>query len=123
VKKVSFVNEFRMVKEHPLGKGEVHSSILCGSTTKTHRIWLFASIAESAFGKYRQNKTRSSPLIVIPTAPSGAIVLEAVKVWPGKAGVCREVGTTANLDSSCARWRERSHGRDEETDFQIEQRN
>jgi hypothetical protein len=46
--------------EHPLGKGEVHSSILCGSTTKTHRIWLFASIAESAFGKYRQNETRSS---------------------------------------------------------------
>ena len=61
--------------------------------------------------------------IVIPTAPSGAIVLEAVKVWPGKAGACRKVGTTANLDSSCARWRERSHGRDEETDFQIEQRN
>jgi hypothetical protein len=38
-----------------------------------------------------------SPLIVIPTAPSGAIVLEAVKVWPGH--------------------------RDEGTDFQIEQRN
>jgi len=50
-------------------------------------------------------------------------VLEAVKVWPGKAKVCRKVGTTANLDSYCARWRERSHGRDEETDFQIEQRN
>jgi len=65
----------------------------------------------------------SSPLIVIPTAQSGAIVLEAVKVWPGKAKVCRKVGTTANLDSYCARWRERSHGRDEETDFQIEQRN
>jgi hypothetical protein len=29
---VSFVNEFRTAKEHPLGKGEVHSSILCGST-------------------------------------------------------------------------------------------
>jgi hypothetical protein len=25
-----------------------------------------------------------SPLIVVPTAPSGAIVLEAVKVWHGK---------------------------------------
>jgi hypothetical protein len=49
-------------------------------------------------------------------------VLEAVKVWPGKAGACRKVGTTANLDSSSARWRERSHGRDEETDFQIEQK-
>jgi hypothetical protein len=32
VKKVPFVNEFRTAKEHPLGKGEVHSSILCGST-------------------------------------------------------------------------------------------
>ena len=50
-------------------------------------------------------------------------MLEAVKVWPGKGGACRKVGTTANLDSSCARRRERSHGRDEETDFQIEQRN
>jgi hypothetical protein len=58
-----------------------------------------------------------------PDRTKRAIVLEAVKVWPGKAGACRKVGTTANLDSSCARWRERSHGRDEETDFQIEQRN
>jgi hypothetical protein len=62
-------------------------------------------------------------LIVIPTAPSGAIVLEAVKVWPSKADACRKVGTTANLDSFCACRRERNHGRDEETDFQIEQRN
>ena len=33
-----------------------------------------------------------SPLIVIPTAPSGAIVLAAVEVRPGKGGACREVG-------------------------------
>jgi hypothetical protein len=33
-----------------------------------------------------------------------------------------QVGATANLDSSCARRRQRSQGRDEETDFQIEQR-
>ena len=32
-----------------------------------------------------------------------AVVLEAVKVWPGKAGVRRKVGATANLDRSCAR--------------------
>jgi hypothetical protein len=43
-----------------------------------------------------------SPLTVIPTAPSGAVVLEAVKVWPGKGGVRRKVGATANLDSSYA---------------------
>ena len=36
---------------------------------------------------------------------------------------CCKVGATANLDSSCARRRERSAGRDEETGFQIEQRN
>ncbi len=42
----------------------------------------------------------SSPLIVVPTASSDAVVLEAVKVWPGKAGVRRKVGATANLDSS-----------------------
>jgi hypothetical protein len=53
-----------------------------------------------------------SPLIAIPTAPSGAIVLEA-----------GTVGAMANLDSSCALRRQRSHGRDEKTDFQIEQRN
>ena len=42
----------------------------------------------------------SSPLIVVPTASSDAVMLEAVKVWPGKAGVRRKVGATANLDSS-----------------------
>src|SRR6266567_3703027 len=64
-----------------------------------------------------------SPLIVIPDRTKRAVVLEAVKVWPGKAGSCRKVGATANLDRSCARRRERSAGRDEETGFQIEQRN
>jgi hypothetical protein len=58
-----------------------------------------------------------SPLIVIPTASSSAIVLRAVKVWPSKGGACRKVGATANLDSSCARRPERSAGRDEETGF------
>ena len=37
-----------------------------------------------------------------------AVVLEAVKVWPGRGGACCKVGATANLDSSCARRRERS---------------
>ncbi len=64
----------------------------------------------------------SSPLIVVPTASSDAIVLEAVKVWPGKAGVRRKVGATANLDSSCARRLCNTAGRGEETGFQVEQR-
>ena len=40
----------------------------------------------------------SPPLIVVPTDIKPAVVLEAVKVWPGKAGVRRKVGATANLE-------------------------
>lgn len=58
-----------------------------------------------------------------PDRTKRAVVLEAVKVWPGKLGVCRKVGAAANLDSSCARRRQRTAGRDEETGFEIEQRN
>jgi len=65
----------------------------------------------------------SPPLIVVPTDIKPAVVLEAVKVWPGKAGVRRKVGATANLDSSCARRLCNTAGRGEETGFQIEQRN
>src|SRR5258708_21325888 len=50
-----------------------------------------------------------------PDRTKRAVVLEAVKVWPGNGGACRKVGATANLDSFCARQRERSAGRDEET--------
>jgi hypothetical protein len=38
-----------------------------------------------------------------PDRTKRAVVLEAVKVWPGKGGVRRKVGASANLDSSCAR--------------------
>ena len=58
-----------------------------------------------------------------PDRLESAVVLEAFKVWPGKGRACCKVGATANLDSSCARRRERSAGRDEETGFQIEQKN
>jgi hypothetical protein len=44
-------------------------------------------------------------------------VLEAVKVWPGKGEACREVGASANLDTSCARRHGQSAGQDEETVF------
>ena len=52
-----------------------------------------------------------------------AVVLEAVKVWPGKGGVRRKVGASANLDSSCARRLCNTAGRGEETELQVEQRN
>jgi hypothetical protein len=61
--------------------------------------------------------------LITEIAPSGAVVLKAVEVRPGKGGAYRKVDATANLDSSRARRRERSPGRDEEKDFQIEQRN
>ena len=50
-----------------------------------------------------------------PDRTKRAVVLEAVKVWPGNGGACRKIGATANLDSFCARQRKRSAGRDEET--------
>jgi hypothetical protein len=56
----------------------------------------------------------SSPLIV-PDRVKRAVVLGAVKVWPGQGGACAKVGATANLDGSCARRRERRAHRDEET--------
>jgi hypothetical protein len=56
-----------------------------------------------------------SPLIVVPDRIKRAVVLGAVKVWPGKAGVRRKVGATANLDSSCARRLCNTAGRGEET--------
>jgi hypothetical protein len=52
-----------------------------------------------------------------------AVVLRAVKVWPGKARAHGKVGATANLDRSCARRLCYIAGRDEETGFQVEQRN
>jgi len=66
---------------------------------------------------------KRAPLDRHPDRSKRAVVLEAVKVWPGKLGACREVGATANLDSFCARRRPRTAGRDEETGFEIEQRN
>ena len=58
-----------------------------------------------------------------PDHTERAVVLEAVKVWPRKGEACRKVGAPANLDSSCARRPGAAAGRDEETGFQIEQRN
>jgi hypothetical protein len=40
-----------------------------------------------------------------PDRTKRAVVLEAVKVWPGNGRACRKVGATANLDSFCARQR------------------
>ena len=52
-----------------------------------------------------------------------AVVLGAVKVWPGRGGACGMIGATANLDGSCARRLCNTAGRGEETGFQVKQRN
>lgn len=52
-----------------------------------------------------------------PDRTNRAVVLEAVKVWPGNGGACGMIRARANLDSFCARQRRRSAGRDEETAF------
>jgi hypothetical protein len=44
-----------------------------------------------------------------------AVVLEAVKVWPGNGAARRKAGATAKLDSSCARRPEHRSCRDEGT--------
>ena len=58
-----------------------------------------------------------------PDRVKRVVVLGAVKVWPGQGGACGKVGATANLDGPCARRREQSARGDEETSFEIEQRN
>jgi len=58
-----------------------------------------------------------------PDRVKRAVVLGAIKVWPGQGGACGKIGATANLDGSCARRREQRARRDEETGCEIEQRN
>src|SRR5437016_1597618 len=58
-----------------------------------------------------------------PDRTNRAVVLEAVKVWPGNSGACRKVGATANLDGFCARQRKRKCGSGRRNGSQIEQRN
>ena len=65
----------------------------------------------------------SSPSDRRPDRVKRAVVLGAVKVWPGQGGACGKVGATANLDGPCARRREQSARGDEEMSFEIEPRN
>src|SRR5271169_3175777 len=82
-----------------------------GSGSWTHRIQGCGAIIAPASGLPSDRRhDRIKP----------AVVLEAVKVWPGKAGVRRKVGATANLDSSRARQLCNTAGWDEETGFQVE---
>src|ERR1700730_6474000 len=76
------------------------------------RLWRDGSAPESGLPSNRH-----------PDRTKRAVVLEAVKVWPGKLGACRKLGAAAKLDSSCPRRRPPTAGRDEETGFEIEQRN
>src|SRR5208337_4636097 len=50
-------------------------------------------------------------------------VLAAVKAWPGSIGARRQQTATASLDRVSTRGQRQGMGRDEETGFQVEQRN
>ena len=64
-----------------------------------------------------------SPQIVIPTTTSVPPCSELSRYGLASAERGGKVGATANLDSSCARRLSNTAGRDEETGFQVEQRN
>src|SRR5580704_770110 len=66
--------------------------------------------------RFEPRPKAGSPLIVIPTAPSGAIVLAAVKVR-----LARNAARLGNLDRSSARRRQRSRIETKKR-LQIEQR-
>jgi hypothetical protein len=57
----------------------------------------------------------SSPLIVVPIAPSVPSCSEPSRCGLARAENAGKVGATADLDGSCARRPEQSAGRDEET--------
>jgi hypothetical protein len=59
---VAFVNEFQTAKESPLGKGSLSIQSTPAAPPKSHKIWDFVTSAESAFGNYQQNETRSPRL-------------------------------------------------------------
>jgi hypothetical protein len=52
-----------------------------------------------------------------------SLVFDAVKAWPASAGVRRKQIATASLDPVSTRGPTETMGRDEETGFQVEQRN
>jgi len=59
-----------------------------------------------------------------PDRTKRAVVLEAVKVWPGNGGACRKgLVRRPTLTASVRASGKRGAGRDEETGSQIEQRN
>src|SRR5215216_3942217 len=58
-----------------------------------------------------------------PDPAQPGLVLAAVKAWPGRTGARRTRGATASLDRVSTPGQQQATGRDEETGFQVEQRN
>ena len=56
----------------------------------------------------QKDQTRQPSALAAPVIIQSAAVLEAVKARPGSGGVCLYAGTTAGLDSLCARRRPKS---------------
>ena len=86
-------------------------------------VWVLGPTAYKVVARLIRAPERGLPSDRHPDPTERAAVLGAVKVWPGKRRARGKVSATANLDSSCARRLCNTAGRDEETGFQVEQRN
>ena len=86
-------------------------------------VWVLGPTEYKVVARLIRAPERGLPSDRYPDPIEQATVLGAVKVWPGKTRVCRKVGVTANLDSSCARRLCNTAGRGEETGLQAAQRN
>ena len=86
-------------------------------------VWVLGPTEYKVVARLVRALKRGLPSDRHPDAIERASVLGAVKVWPGKRRARGKVSATANLDSSCARRLCNTAGRDEETGFQVEQRN
>jgi len=86
-------------------------------------VWVLEPTEYKVVARLIRAPERGLPSDRYPDPIEQATVLGAVKVWPGKRRARGKVGATANLDSSCARRLCNTAGRDEETGFQVEQRN
>ena len=70
-------------------------------------------------GPLRSSRAARSP----PRPRQPGLVLDAVKAWPGSVGAGRTRARRPALTCVSTRGRWRAMGRDEETGFQVEQRN
>jgi hypothetical protein len=90
------------VVEHPLGKGEVHSSILCGSTSPSNRIGTSRQLPLWANRRSRHSvkafamnateppgEARGGARVLFVAAMATIAPVMGMKNWPHAPGICR----------------------------------